>query len=304
MHKPVMLKEVLETLNPQDQGVYIDATFGTGGYTRSILEKTKCHVIALDRDPSASQRALFFKKEYPDRFAFYEGRFGDMEKLVPQKSYDGIVFDIGVSSPQLDDAARGFSFRMEGPLDMRMENKGLSAADVVNGFEEKEIARIIWVYGEERRSRAIAHAIVARRKEHPFTTTTHLADLVRSIVGMERPGFDPATRTFQALRLYVNDELGELERGLAASEKLLKIGGRLVVVSFHSLEDRIVKEFLKEKSGETANPSRYLPETPRPQPTFQLKNRKAIWPTEEEIKYNPRARSARLRWAIRIGELH
>lgn len=304
MHKPVMLEEVLEALNPHDQETYIDATFGAGGYTQSILEKAKCHVVALDRDPTAAQRALLFTKEYPNRFTFYEGRFGNMESLVPHKKYDGIVFDIGVSSPQLDDAARGFSFKMEGPLDMRMENKGLSAADVVNGFEEKEIARIIWVYGEERRSRAIARAIVAKRKDHPFETTTHLADLVRSIVGVERPGFDPATRTFQALRLYVNDELGELERGLVASEKLLKIGGRLVVVSFHSLEDRIVKEFLKEKSGGSAKPSRYLPETPRLQPTFQLKNRKAIKPTEEEIKHNPRARSARLRWAIRIGELH
>lgn len=304
MHKPVMLEEVLEILAPHNQQTYIDATFGAGGYSQAILETANCSVIAFDRDPEAFQRAVSFKKEYSDRFNFYEGRFGDMQRLVPGRGYDGVVFDIGVSSPQLNDAARGFSFRMEGPLDMRMEQKGMSAADIVNTFEEKEIARIIWVYGEERRSRAIARAILAKRKEQPFETTTQLADLVRSIVGVERPGFDPATRTFQALRLYVNDELGELERGLVASEKLLKIGGRLVVVSFHSLEDRIVKEFLKEKSGEAANPSRYLPEVPRPQPSFKLKDRKALMPKEKEINHNPRARSARLRWAIRIGESH
>lgn len=304
MHNPVMLTEVLETLAPRNQETYIDATFGAGGYSQAILDAANCSVVALDRDPEAFQRALSFTKTYPDRFSFYEGRFGNMEGLIPKKGYDGIVFDIGVSSPQLDDAARGFSFRMEGPLDMRMDKNGLSATDVVNTFEEKEIARIIWVYGEERRSRAIAQAIVTKRKEHPFETTTQLAELVRSIVGMERPGFDPATRTFQALRLYVNDELGELERGLAASENLLKIGGRLVVVSFHSLEDRIVKEFCKEKSGGLANPSRYLPEASRLHPTFQLKDRKALRPKEEEIRDNPRARSARLRWAIRIGEPH
>jgi len=300
MHEPVMVKEVLEILGPRDQETYIDATFGAGGYSESIMEKAKCFVVALDRDPEASPRALSFQKKYQERFSFYEGRFGEMEKLVPSIEYDGIVFDIGVSSPQIDDPIRGFSFRMEGPLDMRMEKKGLSAADVVNGFEEKEIARIIWVYGEERRSRAIARAIVATRKEQPFETTTHLADLVRSIVGVERPGFDPATRTFQALRLYVNDELGELERGLEASEKLLKTGGRLVVVCFHSLEDRIVKNFLKTRSGGLANPSRYLPDAPYQNPTFQLKDRKALTPGEAEIKRNPRARSARLRWAIRL----
>lgn len=301
MHKPVMLKEVLETLSPCDQETYIDATFGAGGYSQAILEKAKCFVVALDRDPEAHPRALSLKNQYPERFSFHEGRFGDMEKLVAPIGYDGIVFDVGVSSPQLDEAERGFSFRMEGPLDMRMEKKGLSASDVVNGFEEAEIARIIWVYGEERRSRGIARAIVAKRKEQPFETTTQLADLVRSIVGVERPGFDPATRTFQALRLYVNDELGELERGLEASERLLKTGGRLVVVSFHSLEDRIVKEFFKKRSGGAPNPSRYLPETPRLAPTFHLESRKALRPDEGEISRNHRSRSAHLRWAIRLG---
>ncbi|MDK3161324.1 16S rRNA (cytosine(1402)-N(4))-methyltransferase RsmH [Kamptonema cortianum] len=236
------------------------------------------------------------KKKYKDRFLFVEGRFGDLASLVPEKTYDGIVFDLGVSSPQIDNPERGFSFKADGPLDMRMEKKGLSAADVVNTFEAKEIARILWVYGEERRSRAIAKAIVEKR---PFHTTGQLAELVRSIVGFERKGFDPATRTFQALRLYVNDELGQLERGLEASEKLLKGGGRLVVVSFHSLEDRIVKLFLKKRSGGLPHTSRHFPDAPRQKPLFEMKGRKALLPTEEEIKVNPRARSAKLRWAIR-----
>ena len=295
MHKPVMINEVLDTLSPHGQETYIDATFGAGGYSAAILEKANCSVIALDRDPEAALRAQSLKNQYGDRFSFYEGRFGDMDRIVPSQSYDGVVFDIGVSSPQLDEAERGFSFRIEGLLDMRMEKSGLSAADVVNTFDEKEIARIIWVYGEERRSRAIAKAIVAQR---PFETTTQLAELVRSIVGVERPGFDPATRTFQALRLYVNDELGNWNVGWRLL-KLLKTGGRLVVVSFHSLEDRIVKTFLRKKSGGQAYPSRYLPDVTRAKPMFQLKNRKALTPQEAEIRTNPRARSARLRWAIR-----
>lgn len=297
MHNPVMLDEILETLSPQNEETYIDATFGVGGYSRAILEKVNCSIVALDRDPEALKHASILKDEFPERFSFFQGKFGEMVHLVPSILYDGIVFDLGVSSPQLDVAVRGFSFRMEGPLDMRMEKQGLSAAEVVNSFDEKEIARILWVYGEERRSRAIAREIVEKR---PFETTLQLADLVRSIVGFERPGFDPATRTFQALRLYVNDELGELERGLEAAEKLLKVGGRLVVVSFHSLEDRIVKTFFKERSGNLPHSSRYVPEAPRPKATFCLKDRKALLPEEEELKLNPRARSARLRWGIRM----
>ena len=299
MHKPVMLQEVLETLMPRDKENYIDATFGVGGYSEALLERAHCSVVALDRDPEAQKSAQILKEKYPNRFTFCEGRFGDMGQLVPSFKYDGIVFDLGVSSPQLDKAERGFSFRAQGPLDMRMEKKGLSAADVVNTFEEKEISRILWVYGEERRSRALARAIVQQR---PFETTIQLAELVRAIVGFERPGFDPATRTFQALRLYVNEELDELQRGLEASEKLLKEGGRLVVVSFHSLEDRIVKTFFKERSGKMPRSSRYLPESPSLRSTFQLKSRKALLPQEEEIKDNSRARSARLRWGVRVQE--
>ncbi|OJW50361.1 MAG: 16S rRNA (cytosine(1402)-N(4))-methyltransferase [Alphaproteobacteria bacterium 41-28] len=301
MHNPVMLPEVLKTLTPRNQETYIDATFGGGGYSCAILEQANCSVVALDRDPEARERAQVLKDRYQDRFSFVEGRFGQLLQLVPSMSYDGVVFDLGVSSPQLDTAERGFSFKATGPLDMRMERKGLSAAEVVNTFDEKEIARILWEYGEERRSRAVAHAIIEKRKEQPFETTTQLGDLVRAIVGFERPGFDPATRTFQALRLFVNDELGELEKGLEASEKLLKEGGRLVVVSFHSLEDRIAKAFFKERSGNMPHTSRYLPEAPRPRVTFELKSQKALVPQEEELRINPRARSARLRWGIRVG---
>jgi 16S rRNA (cytosine1402-N4)-methyltransferase len=299
MHKSVMLREVLETLAPCDQEIYIDATFGAGGYSQAILEKARCSVVALDRDSEAKDRASFLEKQYPGRFSFYQGQFGEMKHLVPEASYDGVVFDLGVSSPQLDQPERGFSFKVEGPLDMRMNQRGLSAADVINTYDEKEIARILWEYGEERKSRAIARTIIEKRKKEPFTTTTQLADLVRDIVGFERPGFDPATRTFQALRLYVNDELGELERGLEATEHLLKKGGRLVVVSFHSLEDRIVKTFFKRKSGALSQGSRYIPELPKTRATFYLKDKKARFPQDDEIKANPRARSARLRWGIR-----
>lgn len=298
MHKPVMIAEVLEALDPKGQKTYIDATFGAGGYSRAILSKADNCVVALDRDPEAEKRAGALSKEFAGRFAFVKGRFGEMKRLVPPKKYDGIVFDLGVSSPQIDEAKRGFSFKTDGPLDMRMEKTGLSAADVVNTFDEKEIADILWKYGEERKSRAIARAIL---KHRPFQTTHELAEVVRSVVGFERPGFDPATRTFQALRLYVNDELGELERGLQASEDLLKNGGRLVVVSFHSLEDRIVKTFLKARCKSGAKVSRYVPERETEKPSFFMKNRKVILPSEAEIKSNPRARSAKLRWAIREG---
>lgn len=299
MHKPVMLSQVLETLAPRSDETYIDATFGEGGYSRAILETANCSVVALDRDPDALPHAESLKTKYSRRFSFYQGQFGDMKALVPPMEYDGIVFDLGVSSPQLDKAERGFSFREDGPLDMRMSQKGPSAADILNTYEAEDIANILWTYGEERRSRAIARAIVHERIHTPFTTTAQLATLVRKIVGFERAGFDPATRTFQALRLYVNNELGELEAGLKASEDLLKNKGRLVVVSFHSLEDRITKQFLKEHSGDMPRTSRHLPEIPQKAATFEVQERKAILPSEAEIKENPRARSARLRWAIR-----
>jgi len=296
MHKPVMLTEVLEALQPQDKEIYVDATFGGGGYSQAILDTADCSVVAMDRDPEAAERAALFQQRYPGRFSFYQTRFGEMANVVPPQGYDGIVFDLGVSSPQLDDGARGFSFKHDGPLDMRMDKQGLTAADVVNTFEEKEIARILWVYGEEKRSRAVARAIVAQR---PFSTTGQLAEVIRSVVGFVRVGFDPATRSFQALRLYVNDELGELEKGLEASEALLKKGGRLVVVSFHSLEDRLVKTFLRQKSGNTPRASRHLPERVSSPASFILQEKKALSPQDAELRENPRARSARLRWAVK-----
>ena len=299
MHKPVMLNEVLHALHPQNNETYIDATFGAGGYSQALLEQADCSVVAIDRDPEAAERAELFRHRYPGRFSFYNGKFGDMAQFVPPLGYDGIVFDLGVSSPQLDDGARGFSFKHDGPLDMRMDKQGLTAAELVNTFEEKEIARILWVYGEEKRSRAVARAIVAKRKEVPFSTTAQLADVVRAVVGFIRVGFDPATRSFQALRLFVNNELGELEEGLDASEVLLKAGGRLVVVSFHSLEDRIVKTFLKQKSGNMPRASRHIPDPLQAPPTFILKDKKSLVPQEAEVRENTRARSARLRWAIR-----
>ncbi len=299
MHNPVMLNEVVKLLSPRSHETYIDATFGEGGYSRAILEKSDCSVVALDRDPDASPRAALFTEKYSPRFTFIPGRFGDMKTLVPPGEYDGIVFDLGVSSPQIDEAVRGFSFKQDGPLDMRMDKNGLSAADVINTYAEKEIANILWHYGEERRSRAIARSIVEARKTTPFTTTTQLAELVRKIVGFERVGFDPATRTFQALRLYVNNELKEIEAGLQASEDLLKEGGRLIVVSFHSLEDRLTKSFLKEKSGALPRTSRHLPEAPRKEASFMQLDKKITVPGTQEIKENPRARSAHLRWAIR-----
>ncbi len=300
-HIPVLLHEVLDALSPAENETYVDGTFGKGGYTRAILQAADCSVIAIDRDPEALPRAQIVTQEFPGRFTLLQGCFGDMGDLVTKK-VNGVALDIGVSSMQLDDAERGFSFRTDGPLDMRMSQEGTSAADVVNIYSEKEIADIIYKYGEERASRAIAKAIIKARSDTPITRTKQLADLVRSVVySSKKDKIDPATRTFQGLRIYVNDELGELERGLQAAENILSPNGRLAVVSFHSLEDRIVKTFLKNRSGNAPRGSRYLPESGSkgPEPTFKLLSRKAIGPSEEETRVNPRARSARLRVAIR-----
>jgi len=299
-HVPVMLAEVLEVLAPKDGGLYLDGTFGRGGYTRAILEAADCRVVALDRDPAAITAGAGLQARFPDRLTLHEARFGDVDRWVAPGSLDGLALDLGVSSPQLDDAARGFSFRFDGPLDMRMGREGLSAADIVNGWDEAEIADILWRYGEERRSRAIARAVVARRREQPFSRTGDLADLVRSVVRPDVSGIDPATRTFQALRIAVNDELGELERGLSGAERCLAAGGRLAVVSFHSLEDRVVKRFLRERSAQAARPSRHQPALEAGPATFEPLFRNARQPSEEEARRNPRARSARLRAAIRL----
>jgi len=300
-----MLGEVLDYLAPEAGKTYVDGTFGFGGYSRAILKAADCTLFAIDRDPEALPRAQAVSRDNPDRFTLLQGCFGEMDQLISDKGIekvDGVVLDIGVSSMQIDDAERGFSFREDGPLDMRMSKAGTSAADVVNNYSEKELADIIYKYGEERASRGIARAIVKARTEAPLSRTGELARIVRSVVySSKKDKIDPATRTFQGLRIYVNDELGELERALRAAEHILVSGGRLVVVSFHSLEDRIVKNFLKSRSGGNPRPSRYTPEidSQGPVPSFKLLSRKIVSPTEEEANTNPRARSARLRAAQR-----
>ncbi|KAB2937882.1 MAG: 16S rRNA (cytosine(1402)-N(4))-methyltransferase RsmH [Hyphomicrobium sp.] len=304
-HIPVLLAEVIASLRPLDGATYIDGTFGAGGYTRAILEAADCRVLALDRDPRAILGGKPLLEEFADRLTVIESRFSELDIVAREQDVsevDGVVLDIGVSSMQLDEAERGFSFQSDGPLDMRMSASGTSAADVINEMDEEDLARILYVLGEERRSRAIARAIVKARTVAPITTTRVLADLVSRAVGGRR-GDDhhPATRTFQALRIYVNDELGELARGLAAAERCLKPGGRLVVVTFHSLEDRIVKRFLQERAGKESRVSRHLP----PQsiklqvPSFEIVNPRPLTPSKEELEVNPRARSARLRAAVR-----
>ncbi len=299
-HIPVLLKEIVEACAPEDGDILVDGTFGGGGYTKALLDAANCRVFAIDRDPDAIERGKQLSQTLDNRLHMLEGCYGDMAALVNQK-VNAVVLDIGVSSFQIDEADRGFSFREDGPLDMRMAQSGESAADVVNGYEEKELADIIYKYGEERHSRRVAKAIVEARREESITTTGQLAKIVRSVVWQAKDKIDPATRTFQGLRIYVNDELGELERGLEAAEKILLPGGRLVVVTFHSLEDRIVKKFFKERSGGNARTNRYMPDTAQsgPQPTFKLVTRKPIAPTDAECRENPRARSSKLRCAIR-----
>ncbi|WP_207458303.1 16S rRNA (cytosine(1402)-N(4))-methyltransferase RsmH [Azospirillum sp. SYSU D00513] len=306
-HIPVLLNEVVEALSPRAGGVYVDGTFGAGGYSRAILDSADCRVFGIDRDPAAIERGRALSAAYPGRLEVIEGRFGDMDELLSSRGIgpvDGVALDIGVSSPQIDEPERGFSFRFDGPLDMRMGRDGPTAADVVNGAAESELADIIYHYGEERMARRVARAIVAARAETPFERTRQLAELVRSVVPKGRAdAIDPATRTFQALRIHVNDELGELRRGLSAAESLLKPGGRLAVVSFHSLEDREVKTFLKERSSPPPAPSRHAPQARGEErtPSFRLLSRKPIGPGPEEERNNPRARSARLRAAERTS---
>ncbi|MGI9383241.1 MAG: 16S rRNA (cytosine(1402)-N(4))-methyltransferase RsmH [Methyloligellaceae bacterium] len=300
-HIPVLLSEVMAALEPRDGGIYIDGTFGAGGYTRAILDAADCIVLAIDRDPDALAAGASLKQDFADRLTLVEGAFGDMAALAEGEgieAVDGVTLDLGVSSMQLDQAERGFSFQSDGPLDMRMSRSGPSAADVVNAMPERDLARVIGVLGEERRARAIARAIVARRAEQPIARTAELADVVIGVLGRRGGAVrHPATRTFQALRLFVNAELDELVRGLLAAEQLLAEGGRLVVVTFHSLEDRIVKRFFSTRSGKTSRPSRHRPEGAEEAraPSFQVMSRRPASPQDEEIRRNPRARSARLR---------
>lgn len=296
-HIPVMLQEVLTALKPQKGEVYVDATFGNGGYTKAILETADCKVIALDRDPTVKIRVNEFKNMYGDRFEFRAGQFGDFADLVPEK-INGAVFDIGVSSMQLDEAERGFSFSKEGALDMRMSQDGISAKDIVNSYDEEALADLIYQYGEERKSRQIAKRIAECRQNKKIETTTELAEIIYSVIHKKFGEIDPATRTFQALRIAVNDELGELSRGLSGAANRLQKNGRLVVVDFHSLEDRIVKNFFKENGGKRIRVSKYAPELVQDEHLFAEVS-KVIMPTAEECGKNPRARSAKLRYAIR-----
>ena len=299
MHVPVLLDEVMTALAPRADGIYLDGTFGGGGYARRMLA-SGCRLFAIDRDPAAIARGAALVAGSQGRLALLQGSFSQMmELLAPHgiTQLDGIVLDLGVSSFQLDDPARGFSFRFDGPLDMRMSLSGPTAADLVNNLPESEIADILYRYGEERASRRIAKAIVTRRMEAPFTTTLDLSRTIRSVLPPDKSGHDPATRSFQALRIKVNDEMGEIERALNAAVGLLAPGGRLVVVSFHSLEDRIVKQFMIKATGREPAPSRHDPGglRARARPQFHLLGHKLVRPGDDETNANPRARSARLR---------
>jgi 16S rRNA (cytosine1402-N4)-methyltransferase len=306
-HEPVMIDEVLAALQPRAGGRYVDGTFGAGGYTTAILEAADCRVWAIDRDPDAVANATALADKYAGRLTVIEGRFGDMADILARQgidAVDGVALDLGVSSMQIDDAARGFSFRNDGPLDMRQGKDGLSAADLVNDAEESVLADIIYKYGEERQARRIARAIVHARADAPITRTGQLADIIRAIYRGGKPSkTDPATRTFQAIRIQVNEELDELERGLQAAEIILAPGGRLAVVSFHSLEDRIVKEFLRTHSGDVPTVSRHMPAVTASttEPCFKLVRRGALKPADAETRRNPRARSAKLRIAERTS---
>jgi 16S rRNA (cytosine1402-N4)-methyltransferase len=303
-HRPVMVNEVRAALMPADGELYVDGTFGAGGYARAFLEAADCRVIGIDRDPTAVARGRELARNYDGRLAVIEGRFSDMERLLAGEgvtAIDGVAFDLGVSSMQLDRAERGFSFRFDGPLDMRMGNDGPTAADVVNGEDESDLANIIYEFGEERLSRRIARAIVEARANQPITRTLELAAIIEGVIpvrGDQR--IHPATRTFQALRIHVNAEMEEIEAGLRAAERLLRPNGRLAVVAFHSLEDRVVKRFLAQRAGKTGSASRHMPEMAAgPASTFRLPPGGVQTPGDEEIAINPRSRSARLRSARR-----
>ncbi len=300
-HIPVLVPSILDFLRVHHDGVYIDATFGAGGYSRAMLGAANCKVIAIDRDPAAIAAGAALAAQADGRLTLVEDRFANLERIARAAgidAVDGVVLDLGVSSMQLDQPARGFSFRRDGPLDMRMSGTGPSAADVVNTAGERDLADIIYILGEERHSRGVARAIVKARASAPIATTAALADIVASVVRAKAGDIHPATRTFQALRIFVNDELGELAAALAGAERVLKPGGRLVAVSFHSLEDRIVKAFLAERASARGG-SRHAPEVKRPAPSFRLLTKRPVIADEAEVAANPRARSAKLRAAER-----
>ncbi|MCF6315661.1 MAG: 16S rRNA (cytosine(1402)-N(4))-methyltransferase RsmH [Marinosulfonomonas sp.] len=297
-HIPVLLRPLLAAVAPVS-GLWLDGTFGAGGYARGLLEAGADHVIGVDRDPLAFEMAALWADDYAGRLTFASGTFSKLDTYC-DTPLDGVVLDLGVSSMQLDRADRGFSFMKDGPLDMRMSQSGPSAADLVNAASEAELADIIFQYGEERASRRIAKAIVTARATAPFETTLQLAEVIETVLPRSKPGQShPATRTFQAIRIAVNDEFGELLSGLEAAERALKPGGKLAVVTFHSLEDRVVKRYLASRSGGAGRANRYAPETVEEKPQFKLISRRAIGPDDDELAQNPRSRSAKLRVAMR-----
>jgi 16S rRNA (cytosine1402-N4)-methyltransferase len=303
-HIPVLGREAVAMLKPRDGGIYVDATFGAGGYSRAILDLAGAKVIGIDRDRTAISAGFDLVDQSDGRLTLVEDRFSNLAEVCAaqgiQGGVDGVVMDVGVSSMQLDQADRGFSFRLDGPLDMRMGHDGPTAADVIATASEADLANIIYIFGEERHSRKVARAIVAARQETPITTTWALAELVSKVVRSKPGDIHPATRTFQGLRIFVNAELDELHLALAAAERVLKPGGRLVVVSFHSLEDRIVKNFLTDRA-KAGGGSRHLPEVAQAAPSFGLLTKRPVTPGPAEISANPRARSAKLRAAERTA---
>ena len=302
-HIPVLGRQAIEMLSPRDGGIYVDATFGAGGYSRAILATAGTRIIGIDRDRTAIAGGFGLVDQSAGRLTLVEDRFSRLADVCAGEgvsSVDGVVMDVGVSSMQLDEADRGFSFRLGGPLDMRMGHDGPTAADVIAAASEADLANIIYIFGEERHSRGVARAIVAARKEAPVTTTRALADIVAKVVWSKPGEIHPATRTFQALRIFVNEELDELHLALSAAERVLKPGGRLVVVSFHSLEDRIVKNFMVERS-KAGGGSRHLPEVSQAVPSFTVLTKRPVTPGDAEISANPRARSAKLRAAERTA---